>query len=69
MKIEIATVMRVRTGRSVTFDISARATSAEEPPPNPLNAATNWGIAVISTDRARYAPTPPPTMIPAAMAP
>ena len=71
MKIEMATVTSVRVASPAVsaLDISASATSAEEPPPNPLKAATNCGMAVISTDRARYAPTPPPTTMPAMIAP
>ena len=41
------------------------ATSADAAPPNPLNAATSCGIAVIGTLSAKTAPIKPPMTIPA----
>jgi len=37
------------TRASIFFMKSAAATKADAPPPKPLNMATIWGIAVIST--------------------
>ena len=46
-------------------NIAVIATSAEAPPPNPLNSATSSGIEVSGTLRAAAAPMAAPTTTPA----
>ncbi len=53
-----------RPGSTISSHRIEQATSAEAPPPKPLNRATISGIAVISTLSAATVPTRPPTMRP-----
>ena len=46
---------------------AAPATSADAPPPNPLKAATNWGMAVIWTRMAQTVPMAAPMAMPSAI--
>ena len=65
IKTEIPIVIRVRRSESGSVANADSATRADAPPPNPLKAATSWGMAVISTFLARNAPMPPPKTRPA----
>ena len=46
---------------------AADATNADAPPPNPLKAATSWGIAVIRTLTAQITPIAAPMASPIAI--
>ena len=71
--MKVPSIIVVETSTSMLLDSAAsllnspEATSADAPPPRPLNIATIWGIAVILMDLAMTAPMAAPTTIPPAM--